>query len=401
MYSRSGYPMRYSPYPSYTSPYRSCYASSPSSYSPSTHPTYQNMQPGIDYNSYSAPSHSLSWSRSNSYSSAYSPYDTETTSPYTSQPPSFILPNTDPMSNGNPYLVNPYTTKSQSSQIWSEQATSITHPQSASQVMAAGYALPSSDALLTYNSNQNSANTALRSDHTLPYQTLSNQQPPTLGSDRTLPNPSVRTYLPSGSSSLDRTALEGLPLSAVSHRSSLGSSLGWQTDTASSSSHLSSQTSVSSNGGSQDFGTDRAAMHRDSHDMGYTYLGYSCSPHAAHPSSTIDTITQDNQATQPSLHTVGADASAQRCRTTSSEGQHDSPSATASSSYGYTGVTPARTSQTRSASGQLSNGATYTRAQPSITRREGGTEECTADCTGCQASSNRASIASINNISNY
>ena len=401
MYSRSGYPMRFQPYPSYTSPYRSCYASSPSSYSPPAQSTYHNVQSGIDYNSYSAPSHNLSWSRSNSYSSGYSPYDTETPGPYTPQPPSFILPNTDPMSNGNPYLVNPYTTKSNSSQVWPEQATSVTHPQSTSQVMATGYALPSSDALLAYSGNQNSANTALRSDHTLPHQTLSNQQPPTLSSDRTLPNPSVRTYLPSGGSSLDRTALEGLPLSAVSHRSSLGSSLGWQTDTASSSSHLSSQTSCSSNGGSQDFGTDRAPVHRDSHDMGYPYLGYSCSPQAAHPSNTLDTITHDHQATQPSLHTAGADLGSQRCRTISSDGQHDSPSATASSTYGYTGVTPARTSQTRTATGQLSNGATYTRAQPSITRREVGTDECAADCTGCQTSSSRASIASINNLSNY
>ena len=401
MYSRSGYPLRYQPYPSYNSPYRSCYASSPSSSSPSVHSTYQNVQPGVDYGSYGAPSHNLSWSRSNSYSSAYSPYETEATSPYTSQPPSFILPNTDPMSNGNPYLVYPYSTKSHSSPSWQEQPASAIPSQAASQVMAAGYALPSSDALMAYNGTHNTANTTLRTDQSLPYQTLGTQQPPALSSDRTLPNPSGRSYLPSGIASVDRSTLDGLPLSTLSHRSSLGSSLGWQTDTASSSSHLSSQTSCSSNGCSQDFGTGRGPGHRDSTDLGYNYLGYSNSPQPSHPTDTLGTIISDGHAAQPLLSSAGPEIGSQRCRTISNEGQHDSPSATASSTYGYTGVTVAQTSKIRTASGQLSNGTTYAQARPSISRKEAGTERCTADCTGYQTGSSRASIASINNLSNY
>ena len=393
--------MRYQPYPSYTSPYRTCYASSPSSYSPSAHSTYQNMQSGVEYNSYSNQPQNLSWSRSNSYSTAYSPYDAETTSPYTSQPPSFILPNTDPMGNGNPYLVNPYNNKSQSSQGWSEQPASATHSQSTSQIMAAGYALPSSDALMSYHSTQSPANTTLKSDHTLPYQTLNTQQPPMLTSDRTLPNPSTRHYGHPTVSTIDRSTLDSLPMSAVSHRSSLGSSLGWQTDTASSSSHISSQTSCSSIGGSQDFGSERAPIHRQSQDLGYGYLGYANSPPCTLPSNSLSIMASDNQQPQSSLSTVTPELGPQRCRTVSSDGQHESPSGTAPSSYGYTGVTGNRTSQTRTASGQLSNGATYTRAQPGITRRDAVPDECAADCSGCQSGSNRASIASINNLSNY
>ena len=399
-------PMRYQPYPSYSSPYRGHYSSSPSSYSPSTSSTYQNMQSGIDYGSYSGSSHGLPFSRPNSYSNAFSPYDAETTSQYASQPPSFILPNTDPAGNTNPYLMNSYGNKSQSSQAWSEQPTSASLAQSVSQIMAAGYALPSSEALMAYQGGQTPTSDGLKFDQSLPYQSLSSQQPPMLSSDRTLPNPSARNYGAPAISSLDRSPLDSIPLSAVSHRSSLGSSLGWQTDTASSSSQISCQTSCSSVGGSQDYGTDRGPMHRDSQDLSYGYMGYSNSPHTTLPPNTLSSITNDTHSNQSSLSVINdGDPSSQRCRTISSEGHHnDSPSATASSSYGYTGATVARTSQTRTASGQLSNGATYTRAQPSITRRENavGAEDCTGvDCSGCQTGSNRASIASINNLSNY
>jgi hypothetical protein len=395
MYGRS---VRYQPYP-YNAPHR-YYAPSPSTYSPPSHSTYHGMQSGIDYNSYNASPQGLPWSRSNSYSNTYSPYESESTNPYTPQPPSFILPNTDPMASGNPYLVNSLSSKPQASQAWPDQAISVAHSQSASQIMTAGYALPSSDALMAFQSAQGSAGGSLRSDQALTYPTLGSQQPPTLSSERTLPNPSARNYSSAALSALDRQNLDSIPLSAASQRSSLGS-LGWQRDTASSSSHVSSQTSCSSIGGSQDFTSDRASLHRESQDLGYHYLGYANSPQSTLPSNALSTLMNESQASQPPLSTVAAGLGSQRCRTVSNESSsHESPS-TGSSSYGYTGATVTRSSQTSAASGQLSSGATYTRAGSGLARRESGAGECSADCSGCQSGSNRASIASINNLSSY
>jgi hypothetical protein len=381
------YPMRYHPY-SYSSSCRYPFAPSSSSYSPG-HSTYQSAQNGVDYSSYGGPSQCGSWTRSNSYASPYSPYESESTSPYSSQPPSYMLPNTDPMTNGNPYLVNPYSTKSHANQMWAEQPSSTNQSQSASQFMAASYSLPSSDSLITYN---NSASTSLKAD--LPYQAVSNQQPIALNGDRTLPTPAARTYTSSTVSTL-----ESLPMSALSHRSSIGS--GWQTEISSNSSHISSHTSCSSAGGSQDFGADRPITHRDSQDLTYSYIGYGNSPQSTLPSSGLSTVVNNNtQSSQAPLPMVSAELGSQRCRTVSNETSHESPGGV-SSSYGYTGATVTRSSQTRTASGQLSNGETYTRANPSLTRRESAAEDFVADCSGCQPSSNRASIASINNMSTY
>jgi hypothetical protein len=347
----------------------------------------------------------LSWSRSNSYSSTYSPYDSET-SPYTTQGPNFILPNADPMAGSNSYPATTYTSRSQS-QMWSDSAASMSQSQPSSQSLATGYALPSSDSMIPYQNAQNSTVSSLKSDQIYGYQPPTAQQnlyqtPPSqntvLGNDRILPTPGLRTYAASTVSTL-----ESLPMSALSHRSSLG----WQTDASSNSSHLSSQTSCSSAGGSQDFGTDRLPIHRDSADLGYNFVGYNDSPQSTMPSHGMSTLvsTADIPSSQPMLSTLAAEMGPQRCRTVSDDPPtQNSPGATASSSYGYTataaGVT--RNSQTRATSGQLSNGATYTRAsQSSITRRESGTEDCGADCSGCQPSSTRTSIAGINNMPTY
>lgn len=416
MYGRAGYPIRYSPYP-YPSPCRYNNTTSQSAYSPPAPSTYSNMQNNVEYNPYSGPTQGVSWSRSGSYSSTYSPYEAETTSPYTTQPPSFILPNNDPMTNANPYLVSSYTTKTQPTQGWVDQAVSMPHSQSNHQIMAVGYAMPSSDSLMTYHNTQTPANSTFKGDQVMPYPTLASQQPSALTNDRTLPTPGIRNY---SSSAHTVSTLDSLPLSALSHRSSLG----WQTDASSSSSHISSQTSCSSAGSSQDFSaTDRTpALHRDPQDLSYsTYLGYTTSPQPTLQANALSTIINDTQQpSQPLLPAnITSDMTSQRCGTisqessTSSHHHHhqDSPSATASSSYGYTGASVTRNSQSRGGgAGQLSNGTTYTRAQPSHnvggavtrSREAGGAEECNAnDCSGCQGGGNRPEVGGVGGLDGY
>ena len=346
------------------------------------------MNSGVDYN-YNTPQ-TVAWSRPGSYSTQY-PYESESTSPYSSQPPSFMLPSTDPMGNGNPYLVNPYGGKSQPAPNWSDQTSGLPSTQSASQVISAGYALPSSEALMSFQSPQGPAISNLRAEQALPYQTLSNQQPSTLSSDRTLPNPYTR-YSSSSMNSTERPNMENAPLSAGSHRTSVGS-LGWQTDASSSaSSGVSSQTSCSSVGGSQDYGTERPMIQRESQDLGYSYIGYGSNQET--PLLNMG----DNQSSQLQVSDINTALASQRYRTLPDESSHHSPSNT-SSTYGYTGATVTRNGQTRTTSGSLSNGVAYTRAQSSITRRE--PQECGTDCADCQSGSSRASIASINNLPSY
>lgn len=409
MYGRPGYSMRYSPY-SYNPPCRYGPTASQSSYSPPTPSTYPNIHNNVEYGPYNGSNQGLSWSRTNSYSSSYSPYEAEATSPYTTQPPNFILPNNDPMANTNPYLVSSCANKTQSNHGWSDQGVPISHSHTTSQLLTAGYALPSSDPLLTYQNAHSSANSNYKNDQGMSYAALTNQQPSALTSDRTLPTPGIRNY---ASSAHTVSTLDSLPLSALSHRSSLG----WQTDTSSSSSHVSSQTSCSSSGGSQDFGAaDRGSiLQRNSQDLAYgNYLGYANSPQPSLQSSTLNHIINDTQqGSQAAIsNNLPSDLSSQRCRTisqesTSSNSAHhhqDSPSNTASSSYGYTGPSVTRGSLTRGMSGQLSNGAAYTRAQSSHTsgstaRRDIESEDFSgADCSTCQGGESRASISGVSEL---
>jgi hypothetical protein len=401
MYGRQ-YSARFAPY-HFPSQYRPGYGSSQSAYSHHVPSNYHSLPSNVDYSSTAS---GLSWSRSNSYSGNYSPYDSET-SPYTTQGPNFILPNADPMAASTSYSASTCTSRSQNP-LWSDQTAAMSQPQSSSQLLTTGYALPASDSMIPYQQAQNSTVSSLKADQIYgcqtptssqtAYQNAPSQQSAALSNDRILPTPGLRTYASSTVSTL-----ESLPMSALSHRSSLG----WQTDVSSNSSHLSSQTSCSSAGGSQDFGTDRPPVHRDSTDLAYNFVGYNGSPQSTIPSYGMGSLvsTADIPSSQAILSTLAAEMGPQRCRTVSDDPPtQDSPGATASSSYGYTaaaaGVT--RNSQTRPTSGQLSNGATYTRAsQSGITRRESGTEDCGADCSGCQPSSARTSIAGINNMPTY
>ncbi|ETN42557.1 uncharacterized protein HMPREF1541_01714 [Cyphellophora europaea CBS 101466] len=132
----------------------------------------------------------------------------------------------------------------------------------------------------------------------LPYQLITNGTGSNGGSsDRTLPTPGSRQYTSSMSGT---STLDALPLSALSHRSSIG----WSTDSASSASHISSQTSVTGSSiAGHDFSGERSDGHRtsDSQEIAFNYLGFSNSPQASMPNSTLPGANDDLSSSNSSL----------------------------------------------------------------------------------------------------
>jgi trimeric autotransporter adhesin len=107
----------------------------------------------------------------------------------------------------------------------------------------------------------------------IPYQINTNNLTANPNNDRVLPTPGSRNY--SSSSFTGTSTVENLPLSALSHRSSIG----WSTDSASSASHISSQTSATGSSIGQEYSGERSSIHRvsDSQDLSYNGLGFSYS----------------------------------------------------------------------------------------------------------------------------
>ena len=85
-------------------------------------------------------------------------------------------------------------------------------------------------------------------------------------------------------------------------------------------------------------------------------------------------------------------------RKVSRESLKSSPENT-SLTYSYTGSLSGRSSQSRNASGQLSNGSLYLHTQSHVQRREPTSDDCSPDCSQCPSDSTRTSITSVSNTS--
>jgi hypothetical protein len=400
MFTRASQAPRFHPY-AYSSTPRYTYSPSPSSYNASGQGNVQNYQNSVEYQPYTTPSQNPAWSRMDTYSNSYSPYDTEATSPYSPHPPSFILPNTDPMgtNTGNPYLVSSYSAKSQLNQHWTDNSISASQSLASSQIMTTGYALPSSDSLLNYQGMQSSTNASMKQDTGIPYHALATPQSLIISQDRTLPNPSCRYG--SVSTGMDRPVLESHPLSATSQRSSLGS-VTWPTDASSSGSHASSQTSCGSIVGGQEYGNERPVPHRESQDVNYGFVGYlnNSQPQSAIRINCASPIANDTSS-QLAVQGGTAEHVSETSCNVSNDTSRDSP-IVSPSDYRYALAPPASCNiSSRSPSGQISNGGTCGRVQSNASRRDLGTDERGPDSATYQSNSNRASIASINNLSSY
>jgi hypothetical protein len=239
----------------------------------------------------------------------------------------------------------------------------------------------------------------MKQDTSVQYNTLATPQSLLISQDRTLPNPSGRYG--SISTGMDRSVLESHPLSASSQRSSLGS-VTWPTDVSSSGSHISSQTSCGSVAGGQDYGNERSIPHRESQDVNYGFVGYLNNPQ---PISELrincaSPVINDSSS-QLTLRGGTTEQVSETSCTAPNDTSRDSP-VVAPSDYRYTLAPPNSCNiSSRSPSGQISSGAMYTRSQSSAPRRDQGTEERAPDSTTYHSNSNRASIASINNLSSY
>jgi hypothetical protein len=289
-----------------------------------------------DYSPYgtSGASSTSTWNRTGSYP-AYPSYEVEEASAYMGQPASFLLPNTDPMSSSSNYIMQPYSSTRSNTQGWLDPAA-----QSTSQIMSSNY-LNSADSA-HYDPSLVGSTTNSKLDNAVPYQLITT---PAIAvsnaSDRTLPTPgstAVRTH--NASQSSVGSNLDALPLSATSHRSSIG----WSTDSASSASHMSSHTSMT--GGSSTTAQDFAGRRCDrvniaesrggeAQQVAYNYTGFNNTPQTSLPSSNLSgTGIEDvtgayyggkslvlSTATERALSGLQALHEPQRCRTVSQDSQ--------------------------------------------------------------------------------
>ena len=158
--------------------------------------------------------------------------------------------------------------------------------QAAPSIIGAGYNGSASEAS-AYDGGVASNGTATK-DAMVPYQLNTNSLFTNNNSDRTLPTPGGKHY---SSTMAGTSTLDTLPLSALSHRSSIG----WSTDSTSSASHLSSQTSVTGSSTGHEYSGERSNSHRpsDSQEMAFTGLGYGYSSQATLRNSTLPGAAED------------------------------------------------------------------------------------------------------------
>ncbi|OAL29042.1 hypothetical protein AYO22_02478 [Fonsecaea multimorphosa] len=330
--------------------------------SPPSSLQYHHFPTGIDYGGYTNQSTSVDWGRTQ-YVGPYSPYpDDEETSPYTTQPPPYILPNTDPMSTNNAYYIHGHGVRPHPGSLWPETQQYV--PQPNSQASGASYSMP---------------NETSQSYHTI-------GAGGNLPSDRILPQPiNARSYIPTPASSVD------LPISAVSQRSQGY----WNGDTASSVQQISTQ--VESNGAQEQHNARENVSYRVQ-DMAYGQMslgevlsassvvsGEQLVVNEAQSAATTTGPTEDSLSQHSSLGAV----SHQSLKSTIED--H-------AATYGYKGSVNGHNSQPIRASSQSFTGSFYGRAI--VPQQEPGSDDCSPDCSGCQTTeSTRTSVTSISNTS--
>ncbi|KAJ9632895.1 hypothetical protein H2204_007463 [Knufia peltigerae] len=356
-------PLRYSPY-SVPSSHRPEYVPSSSRYTQQTSVTYPTVHSNIEYAPYGTSNPGVDWTKA-PYIGTYSPYpDDEERSPYTSHPPPYILPNTDPMSSASGYYVHTQNVRPHPGTLWSEQQNCL--PQQNTSLSLSNPAFT----VVSEPQQSYAATVALGS----------------LSSDRILPTP----FSARGTSSTHGSSLDSVPNSASTQRSSIY----WSPDSVASTQHLPSQVDSDA---SQEHLDDRRNASYSLHDMSYSHM-------ALGDSLSTDilpiglSLTADVPHTSPPV--VSAEGlQAHQSRMQASRESPKSHSDNTSVTYGYTALMTGRSSQVRTTSSQLSNGALYCRSQPLVTRPESVPEGCSPDSSGCPMDSTRGSIATISNVS--
>ncbi|KAK4946104.1 hypothetical protein LTR10_014906 [Elasticomyces elasticus] len=359
-------PPRYSPY-SLPSNHRLNYVTLSSRYSPQSSLQYPTVPSNMDYGAYAHQAPSVDWTRA-SYVGSYSQYpDDEDTSPYSSHPPPYILPNTDPMTTANGYYVHAQNVRPHPGTLWPEPQQCMSQQTSH---------LPSSAYTVTTEPPQPFYSAGLSG---------------TLPSDRILPTPvSARSMVVPQPNSTDSLSASSSTQRNSTYWSSEAHSLPPQVDMA-----TNSQQSHESRRNTS-YGMQELAS--------YNQIGMG----EALPSTTLlsalplsanhhQTLTS-GPATDDSQHQHS------KVRTLSSHDQSPTSNPESTSvTYSYTGSLNGlgTQQQLRSASsGHLPNGSLYCRTQSMTSRREAAPDDCSPDCSGgCPTDSARASVTSISNTS--
>ena len=329
----------------------------PSRCSPQSTLQYHTLPSSVDYNPYHTQNACVDWGRPSYVGQvghvgqvgSYSPYpDDGESSPYTTQPPSFILPNTDPMSTNNTYYVHAHGVRPHPTSLWPEPQQYVTQPTPQ---------LPNT----TYT---------MISEPTQSFGIASN-----LPSDRILPQPfTARSSMPTLTSSID------IPISAVG-RHSRGY---WHGEKNTSVQQL--PTPVEPNG-SQEQALERGNMSYRVQEVSYGQTNSSESlPSMATSSGNYHLLNEP----QPSASTAASEdaTSHESALSLIPPESRKSGIESATTTYGY------RSSQLRSACDQLTPGPLYCRTTM-IPRRELGSDECSPDCSSCQTTeSTRTSFTS-------
>ncbi|KIW88102.1 uncharacterized protein Z519_11212 [Cladophialophora bantiana CBS 173.52] len=360
-YSLRGWhgPPRYSPY-SLPTHHRLNYLSVPSRCSQQNTLQYHPVPNGIDYGGYTNPSPSVDWGRAQ-YVAAYSPYpDDEETSPYTSQPPPYILPNTDPMSSNNTYYAHSLGVRPNPTSLWPEAQQFV--PQSNSQVTTSSYTMP------------------IEAPHS--FQTIGIVG--NLPSDRILPHPINARYASTPGSSVD------LPITAVNQRSQGY----WHEDSDTPVQQIPSQ--VESNGGQEQHSTRDNISYRVP-DMTYGQMSLGEVLSATSVASGDPLAVNESQApatTAPTEDTLSQHSTLGAVSHQSLKSTMEDHAVT----YGYKSSVNGHSSQPTRTSSQPFTGPFYGRVM--VPQREPGSDDCSPDCSSCQTTeSTQTSVTSISNTS--
>ncbi|ETI19913.1 hypothetical protein G647_08928 [Cladophialophora carrionii CBS 160.54] len=336
--------------------------SMPSRCSPPSTLQYHSLPSSVEYSPYTHQATSVDWRPPFvGHINPYSPYpDDEESSPLVTQPPSYMLPNTDPMATTSTFYMHGHGVRPHPSSLWPEPQPYVSQP--ISLLTGIPYTMP-------HESSQS-------------FQTIGTAG--SLPSDRILPQPiTARSYIPTPASSID------IPVSTPGQRTH---NL-WHNDTGTPVPQLPTPAEVNSR---QEQNTGRESIPYRLQDMTYgqTNLNEGLS---GTPASTGNYLAI-NEARPSTTTTPREDATSQQSSLCLAVPGSQRPNAeTSDVAYNYSSL-GSHISQLGGASGELRPGALYCQTTM-LTRREAGSDDCSPDCTSCQTESTRTSFTSMTSTS--
>ncbi|KAJ9616372.1 hypothetical protein H2200_000090 [Cladophialophora chaetospira] len=334
----------------------------PSRCAPQSTLQYHTLPSNVDYNTYTHQSTGVDWRPPYvAHVGPYSPYpDDEESSPLITQPPSYMLPNTDPMSANNTYYMHGHGVRPHPSSLWSEPQQYV--PQPASQLTGFPYTM-AQEAPQSFQTIGTAAN---------------------MLSDRTLPQPvAARSYMPTPASSID------IPVSASTQRTPSY----WHSDTGTSVNQLPTPVEVSP---TQEQASERSVLPYRIQDM--TYGQPSFSEGISVTSASPGTYLVMNEPQPPSGVASTGNVSTRTSLSMLTSENHKPSTESSSVTFNYPNSLNGRIPQMRSSSSQLRPGPLYCQtALPP--HREAGSDDCSPDCTSSQTESTRTSFTSMTSTS--